>query len=252
MQLGADFAQNRNPARARPLCWRNIHHPQPHTPSKYEHESLGSISHALLAFFSVRHVAALSYTVTNTADNGAGSLRQAIIDANGYPGSDVIVFDIPGPGVHTITPFTALPVVTGIVTIDGYTQSGSSPNTLAGGDNAVLLIEISGANVGNAGNGLVLGPSATGSKVSGLVINNGWSAAILVQTANAAVDGCFLGTDVTGTIAKGNGHGVKAALGTNTSGMRVGGAGPGARNLISGNGTGVLIGVARITRCWAT
>ena len=34
-----------------------------------------------------------TFTVTNTADSGAGSLRQAILDANAADGRDVIVFD---------------------------------------------------------------------------------------------------------------------------------------------------------------
>ncbi len=43
----------------------------------------------------------------------------------------------------------ALPTVTDVVTIDGYTQPGSSPNTAAAraGNNAVLNVEISGAAV---------------------------------------------------------------------------------------------------------
>ncbi len=53
-------------------------------------------------------------------------------------------FNIPRAGVHTITPISNLPEVTDQVVIDGYTQPGSSPNTLAAGDNAVLLIELNG------------------------------------------------------------------------------------------------------------
>src|SRR6187399_2127950 len=70
-----------------------------------------------------------TYTVTSTADSGAGTLRQAILDANANSGADTIEFNIAGSGVHTITPATALPVITSPVTIDGYTQAGSSPNT---------------------------------------------------------------------------------------------------------------------------
>ncbi len=45
-----------------------------------------------------------TYTVTSTADSGAGSLRQAILDANTNPGADTIVFNIVGSGVQTIAP----------------------------------------------------------------------------------------------------------------------------------------------------
>ncbi len=51
-----------------------------------------------------------TYTVTNTADSGAGSLRQAILDANA--GTDTIAFDIPGAGVHRIDVPTSLATIT--------------------------------------------------------------------------------------------------------------------------------------------
>ncbi len=47
------------------------------------------------------------FTVTNTDDSGPGSLRQAILDANANPGADLITFNIPGAGPHTIAPLTA-------------------------------------------------------------------------------------------------------------------------------------------------
>ncbi len=50
-----------------------------------------------------------TFTVTNTNDTGTGSFRQAITDANNHSGLDTIAFDIPGTGVHTITPATPLP-----------------------------------------------------------------------------------------------------------------------------------------------
>ena len=90
-------------------------------------------------------------TVTTTADSGAGSLRQAILDANATNGLDTIAFNIPGPGVHTITPGSVLPTITDPVVIDGYTQPGATNNTQAVGNNAVLLIELNGSNAGVAG-----------------------------------------------------------------------------------------------------
>ena len=36
-----------------------------------------------------------------------------MLDANGTPGTDTIEFNIPGPGVHTIAPLSALPSITG-------------------------------------------------------------------------------------------------------------------------------------------
>ena len=67
-----------------------------------------------------------SFVVTNTNDSGAGSLRQAILDANANEGAETITFSIPGSGRHTITLATALPAVTENTTIDGASQSGFS------------------------------------------------------------------------------------------------------------------------------
>src|SRR5262245_55941784 len=98
-----------------------------------------------------------TFSVTNTLDSGAGSLRQAILDANAHANTlnaggvaDTIAFNIPGSGVQTIAPLSALPTITDPVVIDGYTQPGASPNTLPSGDNAVLLIELNGASAGSA------------------------------------------------------------------------------------------------------
>ena len=196
---------------------------------------------AILWFFGATSVFADTFTVINADDTGAGSLRQAITDANNHAGLDTIAFNIPGAGVHTITPASQLPSITSPVTLDGYTQPGTSANTLATGDNAVLLIEISGATLGNNGNAIVILAGASGSTVRGLVIDHGWSTAILIQTDTVAVEGCFLGIDPTGTIARSNTQGVNADFGLPTSGMRVGGIVPAARNVISGNGVGVVI-----------
>ena len=69
-------------------------------------------------------------------------------DVNCDTSLDTIAFNIPGTGVHTISPASALPAITNPVIIDGYTQPGASPNTLANGDNAVLEIVLDGAVVG--------------------------------------------------------------------------------------------------------
>ncbi|MGO4535757.1 right-handed parallel beta-helix repeat-containing protein [Leifsonia sp. 2MCAF36] len=71
---------------------------------------------------------AATFTVTNTADSGAGSLRQAITDATSTAGTHTITFAIPGTGPFLIAPLTALPVLGGVtssVTLDGCTQPGA-------------------------------------------------------------------------------------------------------------------------------
>jgi hypothetical protein len=67
----------------------------------------------------VSSAAAQTFTVTNTNDSGAGSLRQAIPDANANAGADTINFNIPGSGPFVITLLTMLPAITDPVTIDG-------------------------------------------------------------------------------------------------------------------------------------
>ena len=85
-----------------------------------------------------------TFTVTSTNDSGAGTLRNAILLANSTPGADLIDFNIPRAGLHTISPNSGLPPITDPVTMDGYTQPGSSRNTLLNGGNAVLQIELNG------------------------------------------------------------------------------------------------------------
>jgi titin len=182
---------------------------------------------------------AATFTVTNTSDSGPDSLRQAILDANTTPGADLITFNIPGPGVHTISPLSALPALADDagVTIDGYTQPGSSPNTLAIGDNAVLLIELRGM-------GLMVGPGVNGlliqsarNIVRGLVINR-FDRGIWIQRGSGnEVTGCFIGTDASGSVALPNRGGVLVG-GTDkfdVEGARIGGLNPASRNILSGN-----------------
>ena len=73
-----------------------------------------------------RRLLSASTIVTTAADSGVGSLRQAILNANTNPGPDTITFNIPGSGVQTIAPASALPQITDAVSVDGTTQPGYS------------------------------------------------------------------------------------------------------------------------------
>ena len=183
------------------------------------------------------YAAADTFTVTNTNDSGAGSLRQAILDANATDGPSVIDFDIPGSGVHTIRPSSALPIIVEQVTIDGYSQPGASPNTKAVGNDAVLKIEIDGTNAPQGTNGLKI--VSSDSVIKGLVINRFSFRGIFVfgPTFGTRIEGNFVGTDPTGTIDRGNGLAGVDIEGDAPSKAVVGGTTPAARNLISGNGT---------------
>ena len=66
-----------------------------------------------------------TYTVTNTNDSGAGSLRAAITSANASAGvADTIDFNIAGAGVKTIALASALPTIADAVIIDGASRPG--------------------------------------------------------------------------------------------------------------------------------
>src|ERR1035441_7362863 len=138
---------------------------------------------------------ATTFIVTNASDSGPGSLRQAILDADGTPGTNTIQFSIGAGGPQTIYLFTGLPAVVGPMTIDGTTQPGFGGNP---------IIELNGSNAGPSDNGLHI----TGGKctVRGLVINRFAGHGMLIESnANNVVAGNYLGTDVSGTLARSNG-----------------------------------------------
>ncbi len=138
--------------------------------------------------------------VTNTNDIGTGSLREAINFLNANCAAPTITFDIPGTGVKTIHPASALPAITcSHAAIDGYSQPGSSKNSLAVGDNAVLLIELSG-DLAGVSHGIAINTDSVA--VSGLVINrfSGSGIQILapINTVGSVALGNFIGTDPSG------------------------------------------------------
>ncbi len=179
-------------------------------------------------------VQAATFTVVNTNDSGAGSLRQAILDANANAGADTIRFNIAGSGVHSIAPTSALPNVTSPATIDGYSQPGATANTFIGENNAVMQIELDGSNAGETATGLTI--TAGNSLVQGLVINRFKLNGILLYGGGSnRISGNFIGTDVGGTVDQGNRKvGVKISSGASN---QIGGGTPAERNVISGNNT---------------
>jgi gliding motility-associated-like protein len=173
---------------------------------------------------------AATYTVTNTSNSGSGSLRQAITDANNNYGADSIKFKISGSGPYIISITSALPAIEDQVVIDGTSQSGYSGKP---------IIEIDGTSAGSYANGLYLSSfgfsgSANYSVIKGLVICNFNGSGIYIDASYCKVTNCYLGTDLTGKIAKPNTYGISI---TNFSGRdnTIGGTTTSDRNVISGN-----------------
>jgi hypothetical protein len=165
-----------------------------------------------------------TFVANNTNDSGAGSLRQAILDANATPGTQTVVFQILGAGVHTISPTSALPDITDRIVIDGFTQPGFAGTP-------VVEINGSGAGVVTAGLNVVSG----GTTIQGLAINNFNGHGIRLATSGGdTVRGNLIGTNASGNAALANtGHGVFV---DNTPNNTIGGAAAGDGNIISGNG----------------
>lgn len=192
--------------------------------------------------------AAATFTVKNTNDSGTDSLREAITQANAAGGADTITFAIPGAGPHTITLASALPPISGTLTIDGYTQTGSVANTNApdqGGLNTQLMIEISGNGV--VSSGFVLDTGSVTLTVQGVAMNR-FNGDAIVGNGNVAgtsqlnVYGNFLGTAINGSALPSTGN-LGSGVRVGDSSAQIGGPQPWQRNLLSGNGgSGVYIG----------
>lgn len=141
-----------------------------------------------------------TYQVTTTADSGPGSLRQAIIDSNLHPaqGTDknFIGFHIPGSGVKSIRPQSPLPAILYSVEIDGRGQNGYG---------MAPVIEINGVNAGANASGLrVVSGVLT---LKGIAINSFRRYGIYVAAPGriGSLTNCRIGTDVSGTVDRGNG-----------------------------------------------
>jgi hypothetical protein len=177
------------------------------------------------------------YYVTNTNDSGAGSLRQAILDANAHGGARVM-FDIPGNGTpdrHIIQPFTPLPALAGGVHVDGYSQAEAERGTETSPPE--LKVVVNGA--------FLFGPSGLKlqgdyNTVSGLVINGFSSGSgILVEGDGNVIRGNYIGITYDALYEIPNQTGVHVSDGTSNT---LGGLAIADRNVIGGNGAdGVLL-----------
>ena len=167
-----------------------------------------------------------TYTVTNTNESGAGSLRQAILDANANAGADTISFSLGSTG-QAISLTNALPTITEQITLDGWTQSGYSgvPTVIIDGNGLI-------------GDGLVLTSTADNSIIRGLVIRDFTGDGIQIDSGSTGntIAGNYIGSFGVGGTDLGATE-RNTALGINLLGSNntIGGTTAASRNLIGGN-----------------
>jgi hypothetical protein len=180
--------------------------------------------------------------VTNTLDDGPGSLRSAIVQANTSPGPDRIAFAIPttdanfrdpnqngrlDPGDSwSIGPMAALPAVTEALVVDGWSQGGPAYR-------GNPIIALNGLNAGSGSDGLTLAGHFD-STIRGVAIKRfGGNGVAIRGGGRHTLLGNFIGADVTGQLDRGN-TGAGVLIEESRTNV-IGGARPGERNLISGN-----------------
>lgn len=129
-----------------------------------------------------------TFAVTSLGDNGAGTLRQAILSANATPGADAIAFD----STFFTTPRT-IALTSGPLTItDSLTITGPGANRLTvSGNNASRIFDIDG-------------PGALTVNLSGLTLSGGRTTsgggAIAIQDENVTIsDSVITGNTATGS-----------------------------------------------------
>jgi titin len=203
--------------------------------------------------------AARVLTVTTVTDksppctNSSFSLRCALSQANTDKIGDTINFNIPRSqctstsGSCLITVTSALPRITASnVTVNGYSQPGSSANTVpfGSGNNAAIKIRVDGSRAPAGTDGLaVSGNSVTmrGLSVTGFII--GFSrtgqqrggSGINILGSNDTVSGNYLGLLPDGTTAGPNQF-AGVAVSSPGSAATIGTGAPADMNVLSGNG----------------
>lgn len=152
------------------------------------------------------------YVVTNTSDNGNGSLRAAISMANNNPGPDEIYFQIPKSdqnynaetGVWTIQPLTQLDIISdSSLTIDGMSQRdfiGEDTNPYG------PEIELDGSRASVISGFLV---NSNNVIIRHLIINRFSDTGIVLSGAERCrIAGCYIGVNYNAMESAGNLFGI--------------------------------------------
>ena len=167
--------------------------------------------------------------MTNTADTGAGSLRQAILDANGNAGRRYDRLQHRrerGPHDHAGHAAAQPHGRRDDQRLLSARRIAQRQCRRTRAPTRVLRIEVNGQNLGFGHNGLVALAPVT---IRGLAINRAFDAAILFGTgANGSITaGNFLGTDPAGSAVPGSqNYGVNVAGATGVTDWRNGPGGP--------------------------
>lgn len=192
-----------------------------------------------LFFVFVNTITASTFIVTNTNDNGSGSLREAVTNASYYPGTGHHVeFNIPTSdlgynatlGVWVIRPASTFPyIIKSGTVIDGTTQTINHGNTnllgpeimLDGNNHAIDF----GFFVSNAPNVII----------KGFIVSNFLYGIQIFGTLShhCVVTGNYLGTNATASDSLSNFIGVEIFGGARFN--TVGGLDSTLRNIVSGN-----------------
>lgn len=159
--------------------------------------------------------------VVNTNDSGAGSLRAAITAANAAPGAQRVDFALPAACPQLILLDSPLPDIVDDLEINGYSQTGSSPNTLTNGSDAEICVVIL-ASSGTLAQALLVpdaAPAATSLTVRGIAFagstgfNGNFTVAVRVRGGSYSV--------IQGNAFSGTGPGSVGSLGTLNFGMQI-------------------------------
>ncbi|MGQ9871520.1 DUF4347 domain-containing protein [Leptodesmis sp.] len=192
-----------------------------------------------------------TFTVTNTNDSGAGSLRQAILNANALAGTDTITFDpnVFGSSPQTITLTSGQLIIND--SVDIFEPLSSTLTVSGNNSNRVFFVNQGTVNLANftIANGLARGGDGSsgggggGGFGGGLFINNGTvNLTNLVFTGNQAIGG----NGGAGSGGGGGGFGGKGGIGGGgggggggfTAGGNGGFGGGGGGSIASGAGNG--------------
>ncbi|MFK7809185.1 MAG: cohesin domain-containing protein, partial [Saprospiraceae bacterium] len=217
--------------------------------------------------------------VTNTADLGPGSLREAIACANADPDFSNIYFDIPGNGPHEISVGSnggqALPTLLFPTNVDATTQPGFDPlaepavaitgrNTiwissfidglhLAGNNSSVFGLGIyafPGSGVLIGGDHITVGQPGEGNTIIGIgqdFIPGNTNTGMLIGTgirvaggtASTAIVSNYIGTTIQSTLSGNSFCGIYLEEGCNN--IKIGGIAEGEGNVIADNANGLII-----------